>query len=148
LNTENTPSHTTPAEPVALHSRLPFALVLSGLTLLTGAVTGSLSALFWWSLDGVTALRLAHPQLLLALPLAGILTVWTYKSFGKGTDRGNDLILERLHHGTTVVPARIAPLVFGGSLLSHCFARWRLGGADAQRSFAGLPTALIGSFPL
>ncbi len=91
------------------------------LTLGVGSLSGSLSALFLWSLDRACSIRLANPQLLPLLPLAGIFTVWCYHSFGRDAARGNNLILERLLHDNGRVPARIVPLIFCGSFLSHLF---------------------------
>ena len=47
--------------------------------------------------------------------------VWVYKRWGCEAGRGNDLILERIRLQTGAIPARITPLIFAGSFLSHLF---------------------------
>lgn len=81
--------------------------------------SGSMSALFLWSLEAVTSLRFAHPALVFLLPVTGIFIVWCYKRWGNETSRGNDLLLERIRLQNGTVPGRITPLIFGGSVLSH-----------------------------
>ena len=42
------------------------------------AAIGSAVALFLWSLNVVTSLRIDHPWLLFLLPVIGVLIVWIY----------------------------------------------------------------------
>jgi H+/Cl- antiporter ClcA len=102
-----------------------------------GAVVGSAVALFLWSLDAVTALRWTTvvpasprglPWLLYLLPLAGVGSAILYRAAGKSADRGNNLIIDEIHSpgggagGTGPgVPARMAPLVLVGTLITHLF---------------------------
>lgn len=86
-----------------------------------GLFAGSASALFLWALDRLTALRWEHGWLLFLLPLGGVLVVWLYQRFGKSAEGGNNLILEQIHAPGGGVPARMAPLVFIGTLLTHLF---------------------------
>ncbi len=138
MNTGTTPLPTQDAEKT--HSFRRFATILCGLVVLIGAISGSLSAFFLWSLDWATAFRLAHPQCVFALPLGGFLTVWFYRRFGAEAVKGNNLILERIRLGNGGVPARTVPLIFGSSILSHLFgastgregAAVQMGGAVAS----------------
>ncbi|RFC43696.1 MAG: H+/Cl- antiporter ClcA [Verrucomicrobia bacterium] len=82
-------------------------------------MSGLLSALFLWSLDRVTALRFTHPELVFFLPAAGIFMVWVYRRWGADSERGNAMILERIRQHKGRVPARMAVLIFGSSILSH-----------------------------
>jgi H+/Cl- antiporter ClcA len=91
------------------------------LTAPVGVLSGSASALFLWALDRVTLFRFTHRWLLLLLPVAGAVVVWVYDRVGKGSDRGNNLILDRIHEPGGGVPARMAPLVLVGTLLTHLF---------------------------
>lgn len=84
-----------------------------------GVLAGISSAFFLWSLDRMTATRLAHPWLLFLLPVAGMLTAWIYARFGKDSHAGNNLILENIHRPGGGVPARMAPLVLAGTLATH-----------------------------
>lgn len=85
------------------------------------AVTGSLVALFLWSLDEVTQLHWSHPWLLYLLPLAGIVIYFLYKGWGKNAEAGNNLIMEEIHEPGGGVPARMTPLVLVTTLITHLF---------------------------
>ncbi|HVX49575.1 MAG TPA: chloride channel protein, partial [Chitinophagaceae bacterium] len=84
-------------------------------------VTGSLVALFLWLLDESITIRFAHPWLLYLLPAAGILIYALYKFWGKGTEAGNNLIMDEIHNPGGGVPARMAPLVLGTTVITHLF---------------------------
>ncbi len=121
MNTGSTPPHTPAAKLAPQHQPWLFTCLSATLALVVGALSGSLSALFLWSLERVTELRFAHPQLVFCLPIAGIFVVWIYRRWGADSGRGNDLILERILLRNGRVPARIVGLIFGGSVLSHLF---------------------------
>jgi H+/Cl- antiporter ClcA len=88
---------------------------------LVGAVAGSASAFFLWSLDLVTRTRQSHVNLIWFLPLAGLLVGFLYSRFGENVSGGNNLILDELHQGGGRVPLRMAPFVLGGTLVTHLF---------------------------
>lgn len=88
---------------------------------LAGIAAGSASALFLWSLDAVTATRLANPWLIGLLPLAGLVIGWLYSRYGKEVARGNNLIIEQINQGGGQIPFRMAPFVLGGTLVTHLF---------------------------
>lgn len=88
---------------------------------LVGMLTGSASALFLASLDGVTQLRLTHAWLLWLLPLGGACVSYLYYKYGKDAARGNNLLLDRIYDGNGTVPFRMAPLVLFGTLMTHLF---------------------------
>lgn len=85
------------------------------------AVIGSACALFLWSLDWATRTRWAHPWLLFLLPIAGVAIVLTYRLIGKGTDAGNNLIMEEIHAPSAGLPARMAPLILIATVVTHLF---------------------------
>ena len=89
------------------------------LGVLVGLLAGTASALFLWSLDLVTDTRLQHAWLIWLLPAAGALVAWVYAAYGGTASRGNNLILESIHHGKEEIPLRMLPLVLGGTLLTH-----------------------------
>jgi H+/Cl- antiporter ClcA len=91
----------------------------AGLAGLVGALAGTASAGFLISLDAVTHARFAQPWLLFLLPLAGVLTALVYRRFGGRCDQGNNLIIEEIRAPDGGVPARMAPLVLGATLLTH-----------------------------
>lgn len=88
---------------------------------LTGVAAGSASALFLWSLDLVTRTRQANLYLIWFLPLAGLAVGWLYARYGQAVAGGNNVILDQLHRRDGVVPARMAPFVLAGTLVTHLF---------------------------
>ncbi|ALK97979.1 voltage-gated chloride channel protein [Massilia sp. WF1] len=93
-------------------------LLLAGLV---GALGGSASACFLLALDWATASRIAHPWLLALLPLAGFAVAWLYLRYGKEAEAGNNLLIDEIHDPKKVIPLRMAPLVLGGTVVSHLF---------------------------
>lgn len=85
------------------------------------AVIGSSVALFLWLLDRATEARLAHPTLLFALPAAGLLVGLLYHRFGQSVEGGNNVVMDQIHEPGGGVPARMAPLVLAGTVLTHLF---------------------------
>lgn len=82
---------------------------------------GSLVALFLWLLDKAMNFRFADPWILFLLPLAGILIYWVYKSLGKNSEGGNNLIMDEIHVPGGGVPFRMAPLVLLTTAITHLF---------------------------
>lgn len=82
---------------------------------------GSLVALFLWLLDWAIHFRFAHPWLLFLLPLAGVLIYVLYKYWGKGSEAGNNLIMDEIHEPGGGVPVRMAPLVLVTTVITHLF---------------------------
>ena len=82
---------------------------------------GAAVAVFLWALDGVTRVRWNHPWLLYGLPLAGIFIGGMYQWLGQSVEGGNNLLMEQIHEPGGGVPARMAPLVLIGTLLTHLF---------------------------
>ncbi len=110
-----------------------------------GAVIGSGVALFLWGLDWATRARWDHPWLLFLLPVAGAGIGGMYQFFGKGVEGGNNLIVDEIHEPGGGVPARMAPLVLIGTVVTHLFGgsagakgrRCRWGGAWRARYAGG-----------
>lgn len=84
-------------------------------------LVGSASAFFLASLHWVTECRFEHPSLLFFLPIAGMGVGYIYHYWGKSSEQGNNLILEQIHSAGGGVPARMAPLVLGATLVTHLF---------------------------
>jgi H+/Cl- antiporter ClcA len=84
-------------------------------------VVGSAVALFLWLLEVATQARIAHPELLFALPLAGIVIALVYHAFGKESEGGNNLIMEQIHEPGGGIPWQMAPLVLLGTVITHLF---------------------------
>ncbi|SMC19779.1 H+/Cl-antiporter ClcA [Andreprevotia lacus DSM 23236] len=83
--------------------------------------TGSATAAFLFALDWATHTRETHRWLLLLLPLAGFVVGWLYLRLGSRVEAGNNLLIDEIHDPQKVVPLRMAPLVLGGTVISHLF---------------------------
>ena len=93
----------------------------TGLAVPVALVAGTATAFFLWALDEVTKLQWANPQLLWFLPLGGVAVGFLYHYLGKGSDKGNNLLIDEIHQPGGGVPARMAPLVLIGTLVTHLF---------------------------
>ncbi|MFY7912117.1 MAG: voltage-gated chloride channel family protein [Emticicia sp.] len=97
---------------------------LRGLLLVTpvAIISGLVVAFFLWLLDAVTHLRWNNIWLIYFLPLAGVFIVLLYKHFGKGTEAGNNLIIEEINESTdNGVSIRMTPLIIATTVLTHLF---------------------------
>jgi len=133
-------------EPITISARTVSAKksgVLIGLVPCVAIASGSLSAAFLRGLDYVTALRFHYPNLIYGLPIVGVCMVAAYRRFGGMAHRGNDLLLERIRLQNGPAEARMAPLIFFSTLLSHlCGASTGREGAAVQMG-GGIATLLI-----
>jgi H+/Cl- antiporter ClcA len=91
------------------------------LAVAVGLLAGSASALFLYGLDWATTTRIRHPALLWLLPGAGFAVGWLYLRFGSAVEAGNNLLIDEIHDPKNVIPLRMAPLVLGGTIVSHLF---------------------------
>lgn len=82
---------------------------------------GSMVALFLWLLDWAIHFRFAHFWLLYLLPVAGVVIYFLYKLWGKGSEAGNNLIMDEIHAPGGGVPFRMAPLVLITTVITHLF---------------------------
>lgn len=85
------------------------------------ALAGSASAFFLFALDWATATRVSHRWLIWLLPVAGFVVGWLYLRFGQHVEAGNNLLIDEIHDPKKVIPLRMAPLVLGGTVVSHLF---------------------------
>jgi H+/Cl- antiporter ClcA len=84
--------------------------------------TGLIVAFFLWLLDFVTTLRWNNTWLIYLLPLSGVLITLIYQSYGKGTEAGNNLIINEIHESTDAgVPLKMAPLIIFTTVFTHLF---------------------------
>ncbi len=91
----------------------------SALVIPPALLAGSASALFLACLDRVTRLRWEHPWLLFLLPLGGLLVGLLYHRWGRSAEGGTNLIMDEIHEPGGGVPARMAPLILIGTLITH-----------------------------
>ena len=100
-----------------------------------GALTGLISYAFLESLDWATRTRLSHGWLVWFLPLGGLAVGAAYHYWGGRAKGGTPLVVEQAHIFTHGVPARMAPLIFGGAVAGHVV------GASVGREGAALQMA-------
>ena len=100
-----------------------------------GGLTGLISFAFLRSLDWATNTRVTHGWLVWLLPAVGLLVGATYHYLGGRAKGGTPAVIEQGHMFTHGVPARMAPLIFGGSVAGH------LAGASVGREGAALQMA-------
>ena len=91
------------------------------LALIVAVLAGAASALFLYSLEFATQWRESHSWAIWLLPVAGFVVGWIYLHLGKGVEAGNNLIIDEIHDPKKVIPLRMAPLVLGGTVISHLF---------------------------
>ena len=88
---------------------------------IVAALAGSASAGFLFALDWATRTRLAHAWLIWLLPVAGFAVGWLYLRYGSSVEGGANLLIDEIHDPKRIIPLRMAPLVLGGTVLSHLF---------------------------
>jgi H+/Cl- antiporter ClcA len=91
------------------------------LAFVVAVLAGSASAGFLYALDRATATRLAHAWLIWLLPVAGFAVGWLYLRYGSSVEGGANLLIDEIHDPKKVIPLRMAPLVLGGTVISHLF---------------------------
>ena len=97
----------------------------------TGLIVGPIGAAFVKSLGLANTFRGNHPQIILGLPLAGLLIVFLYKICDYENDKGTNLVISTLH-AKSQIPFRMAPLIFVSTIITHLF------GGSAGREGAAL----------
>lgn len=91
------------------------------LACMVAMLAGSASAFFLFALDWATQTRNANRWLIGLLPLAGFAVGWLYLRVGQNVEAGNNLIIDEIHDPKKMIPRRMAPLVLGGTIISHLF---------------------------
>ncbi len=86
-----------------------------------GVLCGAASAAFLHLLELATRTREAHPNLVYALPVAGLGIGLIYRRWGLKILGGNNLVLDTVHDDSPELPLRMAPMVLLGTVLTHLF---------------------------
>lgn len=87
----------------------------------TAIAIGSVVAFFLWLLQAAIHYRFSHAWLLFLLPLAGLLIHFIYRSVGKSSEKGNNLIMEQIHMEGGGVPRQMAPVILLTTVITHLF---------------------------
>lgn len=86
-----------------------------------GTCIGIASAIFLISLDRVTNFRETHLWLIALLPVGGFAIGWIYMRFGKSFEAGNNLLIDTIHQPLEIIPFRMAPFIYFGTMVTHLF---------------------------
>ena len=108
----------------------PFFIWIA-LAIVMGILGGVLGAVFHKCLEIVTDVRSHNSLIILMLPLAGVLITAIYRAFRSEGKLNTNRILEAADSGERV-PIVLAPLIFGGTVITHLF------GGSAGREGAAL----------
>ncbi|WP_082171079.1 voltage-gated chloride channel family protein [Chryseobacterium sp. Hurlbut01] len=100
---------------------LPYLLKWAAICLIIGSCIGTASAGFLQSLNWATDFRENHLWLIALLPIGGFLIGLLYHRFGKNVEAGNNLIIDTIHEPKQVIPFRMAPFVYLGTMVTHFF---------------------------
>lgn len=101
------------------------------LAVVSGCVIGGVGTVFHHCLSFVTKTRAGHPFVIWLLPFGGLLIVGAYRLLRNADDTGTNLVISSIHSGDKL-PARMAPLIFLSTLITH------LCGGSAGREGAAL----------
>jgi H+/Cl- antiporter ClcA len=103
----------------SLFARSKHFLLFLFAAVVIGAVGGLLSAAFLGSLNWATTTRINNEWLIYLLPIAGGLVGLMYYKWGNPITGGTSLVLDAIHVPGAEVPARMAPMIWSGSVASH-----------------------------
>ena len=96
-----------------------------------GVLVGTASAGFLKSLDWVTDFRESHLWIIALLPIGGLLIGLLYQHLGKDIEAGNNLLIDTIHDPKAIIPFRMAPFVYIGTMVTHL-----LGGSAGREGTA------------
>lgn len=108
----------------------------------TGLLVGLVAVAFHHGIRLATEMRLAHPAVLLLLPVAGAAIVLLYRVCGMEQDRGTNLVLVAVRQAEPM-RLRTAPLIFLSTILTH-FAGGSAGREGAALQLGGSMAAAAG----
>ncbi|VTP95651.1 Voltage gated chloride channel [Sphingobacterium daejeonense] len=55
------------------------------------------------------------------LPVAGLLIGLLYHYYGRNVEAGNNLLIDNIHNPKEIIPLRMAPFVYLGTIVTHLF---------------------------
>ncbi|WP_413533977.1 voltage-gated chloride channel family protein [Empedobacter brevis] len=88
---------------------------------LIGVCIGSVSAGFLQSLEWATNYRENHLWLIALLPLGGFAIGLLYYYYGKSVEGGNNLLIDTINNPQDIIPLKMAPFVYIGTMVTHFF---------------------------
>jgi H+/Cl- antiporter ClcA len=108
-----------------------FLLRWLALACLVGVIAGIGSAAFIGGLNWATTTRSNNLWMIWLLPVAGLMVGGSYHYFGKGLERGSNLVIDQIHDTSRWLTPRMSALVYVNSVITHVFggSAGREGGA-------------------
>lgn len=100
---------------------LPYILKWLCISIIIGVLVGTASAGFLQSLEWATNFRENHIWLIAFLPAAGFLIGLLYYYLGKDIEAGNNLLIDSIHDPREIIPFKMAPFVYLGTIVTHFF---------------------------
>lgn len=91
------------------------------LSIIIGILVGAASAALLVSLNWSTNYREAHTAIIWLLPVGGLLVGLLYHYYGQSVAKGNNQLLEELNTPKDIIPFKMAPFIFIGTVVSHLF---------------------------
>lgn len=91
------------------------------ITAVAGGLIGSASALLLASLNWATDYRESHLWIIACLPLGGLLIGLMYHYWAGTAAKGNNFLIEEIRSSRNIIPFKMAPLVYVGTVLTHLF---------------------------
>ncbi len=91
------------------------------ISIIAGIFVGSASALLLESLYFVTDIREANKWMIALLPIAGLVIGLMYHYWGKSVVKGNNQLIDEIHSPKDIIPFKMAPLIYLGTVITHLF---------------------------
>lgn len=112
------------------------------ITFVAGALIGSASALLLISLELATNYRESHIWIMALLPVAGLLIGLMYHYWGSSVAKGNNYLIEEIHSPRDIIPFKMAPLIYVGTVITHLFG----GSAGREGTAVQMGSAIADQF--
>ncbi|KFF26336.1 voltage-gated chloride channel family protein [Chryseobacterium vrystaatense] len=100
---------------------LPYILKWLCISMIIGTLVGTASAGFLQSLNWATDFRENHIWMIALLPVAGFIIGLLYNYYGKEAEAGNNLLIDSIHDPKEIIPFKMAPFVYLGTMATHFF---------------------------
>ncbi|WP_459209953.1 voltage-gated chloride channel family protein [Aquimarina rhabdastrellae] len=112
------------------------------LSIIVGALAGSASALLLVSLEWATQVRETNLWIIWLLPIGGFVVGALYHYWGKDVVKGNNQLIEEYHEPQKVIPFKMAPWIWIGTVITHLFG----GSAGREGSAVQMGGAIADQF--
>lgn len=105
-----------------MKDRLVRALFFLSFSIVTGLIVGVVDVLFSKGLILAANLREEYfDKLIVFLPFVGVLMIFLYKRYGKGSIKGMGYVFEAAHMENVIIPKRLIPFSIVSTWATHLF---------------------------